>query len=321
VDLHDRGGATDDGIDANRGAIMRHVLMPVIVTLCVGSLSADADEAAPPGILQVAADASGIFANSYLVETGDGIVVVDGQLLSSGGRAVRARVEATGKPLLAVLVTHGHPDHYNGITDIVAGTRVPVISTAGVDRVIRQYDAAKERQWASTFGPEWPAKRTFPNRILGSARSVTLGGVTFTVHDLGPGESHSDSYWTAEVGGRRVAFIGDTVLQGVHAYVTDGHTTQWLVNLDRLRRELAGTPMLYPGHGAPGGSELLDGQRAYLERYRAAVQELAGGANTLTEGQKKELTKRMRAVLPTDRLEFLIPLGADPVAAELAGSR
>jgi glyoxylase-like metal-dependent hydrolase (beta-lactamase superfamily II) len=230
-------------------------------------------------------------------------------------------VAETGRPLLAVLVTHGHPDHYNGITEIVSGTDVPIVSTAAVAGIIRDSDAAKEKQWAATFGPEWPARRTFPNRILRSGQSLTLGGVAFTVHDLGPGESHADSYWTAEVAGRKVAFIGDVVLEGVHAYTADGHTAAWIANLGRLRRDLAGTATLYPGHGAAGGLEILDGQRTYLERYRAAVREIAGGARTVSEAQKKELTARMRRVRPTDRLEFLIPLGADAVAAELAGLR
>lgn len=53
----------------------------------------------------------GLFVNSYLVEGVDGVVAVDAPLLLSDGRAFRARLEALGKPLLGVLVTHPHPDH------------------------------------------------------------------------------------------------------------------------------------------------------------------------------------------------------------------
>ena len=53
--------------------------------------------------------------NAYLVETGEGVAVaVDGTLAVSDGRALRERVRSLGKPLLAVLVTHAHPDHYGG---------------------------------------------------------------------------------------------------------------------------------------------------------------------------------------------------------------
>jgi glyoxylase-like metal-dependent hydrolase (beta-lactamase superfamily II) len=296
--------------------VIRDVIASMVAVGIAGSPAAP-KPAANATVHRLAGDAAGIYANSYLVETRSGVIVVDGRLLTSEGKAVRARVEATGKPLLAVLITHGHPDHYNGVTEIVGGRQVPVVATAGVDRVIRENDAAKEKQWSATFGAEWPPRRTFPNRVVKDGDTVTFGGLVFSVHDLGPGESHSDSYWTTDLGEGRVAFIGDAVLHGVHAYASDGHTTQWLANLERLRSALAGARVLYPGHGDPGGLELLDWQKSYLENYRGAVKELARGEGRLSDEQKKALVAQMKKVLPNDKLEFLIPLGADPVAAEL----
>src|SRR5262249_41877350 len=139
--------------------------------------------------------ASGIFANAYLVELPGGVVAVDATLSETDSKALRATLESLRKPLRAVLLTHGHPDHYNGVTNLVGSDPVPVIATAGVDRVIRENDAAKERQWKPMFGDEWPAHRTFPNRIAHDGEAFAFGSATFTVHDLGPGESHSDSIW------------------------------------------------------------------------------------------------------------------------------
>ena len=47
------------------------------------------------------------------------MVAVDAPLLLSDGRAFRAR-QRRSKPLLGVLVTHPHPDHYNTITELLA---------------------------------------------------------------------------------------------------------------------------------------------------------------------------------------------------------
>lgn len=160
-------------------------------------------------------------------------------------------VDSIGKPLLAVLLTHGHPDHYNGVTNLIAGHAVPVLATAGVDSVIRADDAAKEQQWKPRFQDEWPRQRAFPTRIVRNGETVVFDGARFTVGALGPGESKHDSYWVLQ-GQPVAAFIGDVVLNRVHAYTSDGHTTEWLA---------------------------------------------------------------------TDRLEFLIAFGADPVAAELARKR
>jgi glyoxylase-like metal-dependent hydrolase (beta-lactamase superfamily II) len=260
---------------------------------------------------------AGIFSNAYLVETAQHVVVIDATLLESTSKALRGRLEAIHKPLAAVLITHGHPDHYNGITNILNGEQVDVVSTKPVDHVIREYDAAKEQQWRPTFGAEWPAKRTFPNRTLDDGGSIVVDGVKFTVHELGPGESHADSYWLVQAGGRRIAFIGDVVLDHVHAYMSDGHSKRWLKNISRLRRELKGVESIYPGHGDADGVALLDWERGYLEKYRTEVAALAKGNASLSEDDKKMLVQKMKEYLPNDRLEFLIALGADPVAAEL----
>jgi hypothetical protein len=40
--------------------------------------------------------------------------------------------------------------------------------------VIRESDAAKELQWKPTFGAEWPARRTFPSRIVRDGESLAV---------------------------------------------------------------------------------------------------------------------------------------------------
>jgi glyoxylase-like metal-dependent hydrolase (beta-lactamase superfamily II) len=226
-------------------------------------------------------------------------------------------LEELHKPLAAVLITHGHPDHYNGVTNLLNGEKVDVISTKPVDRLIREYDAAKEKQWRPVFGADWPEKRTFPTRTLDDGGWIVVDGVKFTVHDLGPGESHADSYWMVEADGQRIAFIGDVVLDHVHAYMTDGHSKHWLENIARLNRELKGVETVYPGHGDADGVAMLQWERGYLQRYRREVASLARGGVTLSQDDKKTLVRVMESYLPNKKLEFLIALGADAVAAEL----
>lgn len=282
------------------------------------SVSRLAAPAAPARIEAFHSGEAGIFANAYLVETRSAVVLIDATLLESTSRALRERIAATGKPLKAVLLTHGHPDHYNGVTNVLGGAAVPVLATAGANQVIREQDAAKEKQWAPVFKSEWPRKRTFPTRTIADGEAFEVDGVRFTVHDLGRGESDSDAYWIMDDGRRRVAFIGDVVLHRMHAYVSDGHTGAWLSNIARLKETLRDVERLYPGHGEAAGLEMLDWQRDYLLAYRAAVKALAQGRPSLTEEQKNELAARMHEHFASAKLAFLIPLGADAVAAELA---
>ena len=93
---------------------------------------------------------TGLFVNSYLVEGTEGVVAIDAPLLLSDGRAFRARLEALMRPLLGVLVTHPHPDHYNTITELLAGEHVPVIAHRDVERE----DPSQGRRQARPMGTD-----------------------------------------------------------------------------------------------------------------------------------------------------------------------
>ena len=255
----------------------------------------------------------GALVNAYLVETSDGIVAVDGTLTVTDGRALRARLETLGKPLLAVLVTHAHPDHYGGIVELVGSDDVPVVATAGVDAVIRRDDALKEEILRPMFGEEWPRERMFPTRIVSDGDTVDLGGTSFTVLDLGPGESPHDSIWFLG-DERRTVFLGDQVYDRKHGYLADGFFEEWLGHLDRLQRELPAGATLNIGHGGPVTSARFDEQRLYVETFVDAVRSADWSQ---PDNARAAVVGRMTTLLETDELRFLMELSIDPVAARL----
>ena len=259
---------------------------------------------------------TGLFVNSYLVEGADGVVAVDAPLLLSDGRAFRARLEALRKPLLGVVVTHPHPDHYNTITELLAGEAVPVIAHRDVDREIRAKDDAKRAQWGPMFGDEWPASAMFPSRTVADEESVEFGDLRFTAWDFGPCESESETVWLLD--GGDTAFVGDLAFNGTHAYLADGHTDAWLTALDRADEALAGVRTLYVGHGPPAARAALADQRRYLLMAREAIARVAGGRAQLNEEMTDRVTRLMERYLPSAPLSWLVGAGAPAVAAELA---
>jgi glyoxylase-like metal-dependent hydrolase (beta-lactamase superfamily II) len=262
---------------------------------------------------RVESEVGGTPVNAYLVEGERELVAIDATLTVSGGRSVRERIEAIGKPLAALLLTHAHPDHYGGAVEAVADSAAPIIATPGVDAVIRRDDEIKEAILRPMFGDEWPTERAFPTRLVEPDQELTFGDIELAVRDLGPGESPHDSIWFLGED-RSTVFSGDQGYNHMHCYLADGHWNPWLANLDRLAGDLPADVNLLPGHGDRAGRELFDWQRGYIERFVDAV--LVGDWSD-PERAKQGVVEAVVSYLEANELRFLMELSVEPVAAQL----
>jgi glyoxylase-like metal-dependent hydrolase (beta-lactamase superfamily II) len=257
--------------------------------------------------------ASAMPVNAYLIETPGGVVAVDSTLTVSDGRGLRRRAEELGKPLRAVLITHAHPDHYGGSVELVGSDEIPIVAAEGVDAVIRRDDEVKEGIIRPMFGDEWPRERRFPNQTLSDGESIAFDRVSFTLMDLGPGESPHDSVWL--VGDEHlVAFAGDAAYQQMHSYLADGYWESWLANIERLRVELDPDAEVHFGHGDPISTSPLDWQEGYINAFIEAVQEADWSD---PDAAKARVVGRMTDYLPSEQLQFLMELSIEPIAAKL----
>lgn len=151
-------------------------------------------------------------------------------------------------PVDAVLVTHGHPDH-----------------TEGLDRF-------RELTGAAVVTP-----------AAGSA--IDLAGLGVTALPT-PGHTADSVCYLVECDGQRALLTGDTVLGRGTTVVAwpDGDLGDYLASLELLTH-YPGVPAL-PGHGPPlvdcadAAASYLRHRRARLEQVRAAV---AAGATTPAE--------------------------------------
>jgi glyoxylase-like metal-dependent hydrolase (beta-lactamase superfamily II) len=266
-----------------------------------------------PTIHRFPAKHEGAFVNAYVVETAAGVVAVDGLLQVSAAKEMRAAIERLGKPLLAALLTHSHPDHYAALGEVVAGDDVPIYAPQGVIDTITADDAVKDQIVGPLFGEDWPANRIFPNTAIADGESVSFDDVKFTVIDLGPSESPHDSPWILGDDAKTV-FLGDQIYDHKHCFLGDGFYEEWLRNIETLRTRFPDGAVFYIGHGGPVGGEMWDWQREYIERFVEAV----SGADWSNPDQAKAaVVSRMKAYEPSDELQILMELSIEPIATKL----
>jgi glyoxylase-like metal-dependent hydrolase (beta-lactamase superfamily II) len=267
-----------------------------------------------PTIHRFPVEREGAFVNAYLVETESGVVAVDSLLTVSESHALRAGVERLQKPLLAVLLTHSHPDHYAGLAQLVAADgEVPIVAPQGVIDTIARDDATKNAIVGPMFGDEWPAERIFPNTPIADGESLEFDNAVFTVIDLGPSESPWDSPWIL---GReeRIVFLGDQIYDHKHCFLADGFWEQWLGNIETLQARFPSDVVLHVGHGGPVGRGDFGWQRSYIETFLDAVRNADWSSR---ERAHAAVLARMKDYLSTDELQFLMELSIEPVAAQL----
>lgn len=242
--------------------------------------------------------------NAYIVELENSVVVIDTTLALSSAQALRAKAESFGKPLRAVLLTHGHPDHYTGLA---AFEDLPRIGSQGCLDFAHEEDIVKASTAAGYLGEDYPKTRLFPNQIVEDGYMCTFDGVTFTFHDLGPAESPSDGMWVIEEDGVKHVFVGDVVALDCHCFFRDGHTLEWNQVLENLKRQFDDAARFYIGHGeSPVGKEAIDWQLGYNRTFLNAVANLEDKSIPVSRPIQEKVIAAMKKYLPSDATLFLL---------------
>lgn len=256
------------------------------------------------------------FVNSYLIDTKAGIVVIDTQFLISEANGLKEQLKATGKPLAAIFITHPHPDHFNGIGVLLEDTPdVPVYATQPTLDGIIAVEALKRAAWTPVYGADYPASTVFPNHIIRSGDSITIGGVAFHVEDIGEGET--SNLTLIHLPATQMLFAGDLAYHRVHPWLVESHSQAWLRQLANVQQRYADVEAVHIGHGVPGTMRMLADQMEYITFFQNLVRQ-----HQTTTGIAPDTTGRdaiVQATLeryPNWPLEALVGLNIDGIVAE-----
>ncbi|HEY9385484.1 MAG TPA: MBL fold metallo-hydrolase [Nitrososphaeraceae archaeon] len=272
--------------------------------------------------------------NSWIIESNNGVVVIDTQRQLSEGKKVLDEIKKIKKPILGVIITHPHPDHINGAEALLNETaNVPIYSTQSTFDIMKN-DTGGLIALSKQFLPrnDYSDQTVLPNKVVKSDGNITIDGITYSFEDIGPGEAGDMTL--IYLPSQKILFTGDVINNRMHPFLAEGHSSDWIKQIEHIRQNYSDAKILFPGHGQSGLSKtLLDEQLNYINTFRSLVEqqmqpvaeEKGGGgeeraANITEEGKtriKNELQRLYPNYMPVATLSNMLDINIDAVAKEI----
>lgn len=180
--------------------------------------------------------------NGLVVRDGDGLLVVDAAWGAHNTAVLLAAIEETiGLPVRRALATHFHDDRVGGMA---------VLASAGVET----YATPLTRRLAGEAGNDTPERALKGLEAPGDA--ARFGPVELFY----PGPGHARDNLVVYVPGAQVLFGGCAIHEAdrrTAGNVADADLDAWPASVRRVQARYPRVDRVVPGHGAPGGPELL----------------------------------------------------------------
>jgi glyoxylase-like metal-dependent hydrolase (beta-lactamase superfamily II) len=213
--------------------------------------------------------------NVGIIEGERAVLVVDTAMGHRNGEAILAlaRQVADGRKVI-LTTTHFHPEHAFGAKPFERDVAY-VMNAAQAEEL-----AAKGGEYVemfSTFGPGLAelldgVELIPPDLAYEGRLRIDLGGKIVELHEVGPAHTRGDQLIHLPAEG--VLFAGDLVENAFFPILPDpdAQGDKWLEVLATMSG--LGPKIVVGGHGAVGGTELIDAFRDYLEAVRDRTAEL-----------------------------------------------
>jgi glyoxylase-like metal-dependent hydrolase (beta-lactamase superfamily II) len=170
-------------------------------------------------------------------------ILVDAQFSTREAQELVERIQASGKTLTTIFISHGDPDFYFGLDTLTrAYPEAKVLATAETVAHIEKSRAPKLAYWGPILKGSAPQRTLVPEVLQGD--SLTLEGQSLQL--IGHDPKHT-SLWIPSI---KTVVGGVLTYANIHPWIADAQTVEarqsWLKSLDEL--EALQPTMLVPGH-------------------------------------------------------------------------
>jgi glyoxylase-like metal-dependent hydrolase (beta-lactamase superfamily II) len=217
-------------------------------------------------------------------------VLVDTQCREPDVQEVIRRIEASGKTLTTIFITHGHFDHYFGLDMLLAHfPYAKAVATPSVAAYIAGNHSAERKSAVAFFGGQALDSTVVPQAL--DADILRLDDAVFRVSDLEQADIAPTSI--VHIPSIDAVIAGDAIYNGVNPFLAASSPSdwpKWVASVDRIAA-LNPTTVI-AGHKSPthgDGAACVSETRDYLAKFIEFFE---------TSADSRELVKRMRELYP-----------------------
>ena len=216
----------------------------------------------------------GFMNNPAIVETSNGLVLIDPGSTYQVGKNVLAEIEKISqKPILAVFNTHIHGDHW--LANHAISEKYPDVKIYGHPAMIEQATGDEGARWVRimdqlTSGMAKDTKVVVPKNKIVHQQVINIDGEAFKAHSIVP--AHTDTDIMLEHIGSKTVFLGDNGF--VRRLGRFDDSSSILGSIKVLDYVSALNAKVYvPGHGKSGKkNKVITPFKSYLKMLKANVQ-------------------------------------------------
>lgn len=221
-------------------------------------------------------------------------VLVDTQFTGAQVDAIGDLIEASGRTLRAIYITHGHVDHYFGLGRLLARfpDARPVATRAVAEHIAASRDAevtASEPLFDDLALPGDSLPTGLEDDVL------LLEGRELRAIDVGQSDISPSS--VLHIPSLDAVIAGDVVYNGIHQFLALGGPEEWSAWVDSIGRiEQLKPKLIVAGHKQPDAPDddvagIIESSRDYIRNFAQAFAE-AGSADEIVATMSQKHPER-----------------------------
>jgi glyoxylase-like metal-dependent hydrolase (beta-lactamase superfamily II) len=226
----------------------------------------------------------------HIVETAEGLVVVDAQQFVPGAKEVIAYVRSLNKPVRRLIISHAHPDHWLGLGewDIPASSLPEIKNAVNGEEGAFIYRVRKEgippyRALGALLSER---KGTIENELREGTEKII--GLDFVFEKVVNGEA--DVQLLIKLPELKTLIVQDLMFNNMHHFIGQNRVAAdalptfdgWIAAMRKIKSENPNTELVLVGHGPPTGPAAIDETINYVVKAKEVFRKAKDGGELRT---------------------------------------